>query len=117
MANKDGSKSGGRVKGSIAKKTAEMQEKVTKYKWHPFDVLMMYANRDHKALELPEYKVVGYSVTGEPIEALSISAELQVSSAKGAMEYVAQKLKAVEHAVDDETLEQIVSIEEYLKTL
>jgi hypothetical protein len=119
MADKNGNKTGGRAKGVPNKRTLEMQEKAQKYKWHPFDILMLYVNRDHDALGLPEYqfKMVGKGEDAEMMEELTISPELQVSAAKAALKYLAPELKAIEHAVSDETVEKIKSYEEYLKSL
>lgn len=115
MADSNGKKTGGRKKGVPNEKTRELEEISKKFKYHPFEIMMMFAVRDHKALGLPEYKVVGYSVTGEAIEALSISAELQQKSARDANEYLAPKRKAIEHTGKDG--DKLINYEDYLKTL
>lgn len=108
-------KTGGRQPGTPNKKTVELQEIASKFQYHPFEIMMMYAHRDHKALGLPEYKIVGYSQDGSPIEALSISAELQQKSAKDANEYLAPKRKAIEHTGKDG--EKLFSYEDYIKSM
>jgi hypothetical protein len=114
MADRDGNKTGGRQKGTPNKATEELQEIARKFKYHPFEIMMMYAHRDHKALGLPEYTTIAVTESGERIEKLTISPELQEKSAKDANEYLAPKRKAVEHT--GKNGEKLFSIEDYLRS-
>lgn len=100
MADKDGNKTGGRKEGTRNRDTQWAIDLAAKQEMHVFEVLLKFANRDHKALGLDE-KTIKYVGKGDNIQAqeeLTISPELQQKSAKDACEYILPKLKSVEHS-------------------
>lgn len=107
---------GGREKGTLNKATQDLHDKAKELGVDPFEILLLFAKRDHEALGLPEYtmKVVGRGEDSIEIEELTISPELQQKSAKDACEYLHPKRKAIEHKLETDTGK---SLEEYLSGL
>jgi hypothetical protein len=68
-------------------------------KKHPFEILLDFANRDHEALGLVEFKEMR-TKTGETYLEATISPELQQKSAKDACEFILSKLRAIDHSAD-----------------
>jgi hypothetical protein len=102
--DKEGNKTGGRKAGTPNKETLQLLEIAEKHGCNPFEVLILFAKRDHVALGLPEYtiKVIGKGENATEIEELTISPELQQKSAKDAAEYLYAKRKAVEFRGEDD---------------
>lgn len=87
----------GRPKGSLNARTVDLLEITEKLECNPFETLLLFMKGDHEALGLEKYTVVSVTKDGEPIEKLTIGAELRQKSAKDACEYLFPKRKAIEH--------------------
>lgn len=99
-----GKKTGGRTKGTPNKDKAELLEAIrvaVKDKdYHPVVQLALVATNEEivtRALKLP-------NGTEIPIEVPRISDELKVTAAKEVAQYVAPKLKAIEHSAGEDGL-------------
>jgi len=114
MADKEGQKTGGRVKGVPNKSTQDLHEIAERLECNPFEVLLHYAKGDFDALGYEEHQIM-VTKTGETVTMLTISPELRQKSAKDACEYLFAKRKAIEHTGKDG--EKLFSYEDYLKTL
>lgn len=90
----------GRPKGSLNKKNQEIQELAKELNCNPAKILMLFALRDHAALNLPE-TIEKASKTGELYEELSISADMQMNSANALMPYLYGKRKPIDSNGDD----------------
>lgn len=128
MADKEGQKTGGRVKGVPNKSTQDLHEIAERLGVNPFEILLHYANGNAEALGLScgstLSDMLADQLDGEDLERVKeleakltnpISAELRQKSAKDACEYLFAKRKAIEHTGKDG--EKLFSYEEYLKTL
>ncbi|MGE3608022.1 MAG: hypothetical protein AB7I27_00440 [Bacteriovoracaceae bacterium] len=107
---------GGRVKGQPNKSTQELLDIAKKHNCNPFEILIMFANGDYEGLGYEEERTVSVSEFGE-VRELTISPELRAKCAEKACEYLHPKRKAVEHSVSDETVEKVISYEEYIRSL
>lgn len=87
----------GNPKGGKIKRTQEAQEIAERLGVNPLELLLLYAKGDHEALGLPKLTTVSVTKDGEPIEKLTIGAELRQKSAKDACDYLFPKLKSIEH--------------------
>lgn len=106
-------KMGGRVKGVPNKKTTTLIQKCEELKVDPFEILLLFAKGDWKALGYPMSKQVkSYTQSGEAIEEDVISPELRGQCAKEACQYLYPKRKAVELSSDEGTGFKIV-VEDY----
>lgn len=114
MADKEGSKTGGRVKGTPNKQTQSLHEIAEKLECNPFEVLLHFAKGDYEGLGYSEYQQ-RVTKTGEVVDELTIPPGLRQKAAKDACEYLHPKRKAIEHTGKDG--EKLFSIEEYLKSL
>jgi hypothetical protein len=107
MAGKGGFIPGsGRKKGTPNKKTVEAQEIAKRLKCDPFELLILYAKGDWKALGYKSEtvtKFIGNNMVEEPV----ISAELRATSARNACEYIYPKRKAIEQSIAEDTITHI----------
>jgi len=83
MAHDDGSKSGGRKKGSLNKKTIQALDIVKKHGIDPFEILILFAKGDYQALGLKK----------------PIPPEMRQKSATAALPYIYPQLKSTESTV------------------
>jgi hypothetical protein len=116
MAVQKGKRLGGRQKGTPNKDTLRLREIAQKHKCDPFEVLIMFANGDHKALGYEKERVKTITEFGTVYE-LTISPELRAKCAEKACEYLEAKRKALEHSIADETVEKMKTYEEYIRSL
>lgn len=98
--DKEGNKTGGRVKGTPNKKTSELQEIAEELGVNPFEILLHFAVGNYGALNLPEW-TSRMTKSGEAVHEPTISPELRQKSAKDACEYLFPKLKSIEHKGKD----------------
>lgn len=90
---------GGRVKGTPNKDTTKVLEIIEREKCDPIEFLCWVVNANvAKLKEAPEL-------------------EQRIAAAKELASYIYPKRKAVEHSVSDETVEKVLSYEEYLNGL
>jgi hypothetical protein len=89
-------KSGGRVKGTPNKSTAELQALADKLGVNPFEILLRFAANDWKSLGYDERTRTVFSKTGEAVELDVIEPSERIQAAKSACEYLFPKRKAVE---------------------
>lgn len=95
MADKEGNKTGGRVKGIPNKPTQELRELADKLGVNPFEILLMFAKADYDGLGIMEYRTIK-GKDGSTFQEPTISPELRQKAAKDACEYLFPKLKQVE---------------------
>lgn len=93
---------GGRKKGTPNKKTQALLEKAKELGVDPFEILLLFAKGDWKALgyDSPE-KVIAVTKDGQEVFSDRITAELRQKSAKDAAEYLYAKRKALEVTGED----------------
>jgi hypothetical protein len=109
---------GGREKGKPNRSTLELQEIARKHECDPFEILILFAKGDYKALGYEKERVVSVNFeTGEEVKVLTITPELRQKSAKDACEYLHAKRKAIELKPDGDTEKKIESIEDFLRKL
>lgn len=114
--DKSGNKTGGRQKGTVNKKTQELQEIADKLNCNPFEILAHFANGDWKSLGYKaEERTVGYTKQGDPIKEETIPPRLRCDAAKEAAGYLYPKRKAIEHTGKDGNPIQYQSLEDYLR--
>lgn len=88
----------GRKPGSLNKSTLAIKETAKRLGVDPFEVVLLFAKGDWKALGYDsEKQVVGYSESGEAIEEYIIQPQLRAKCAIDAVQYLAPKLKSIEH--------------------
>lgn len=87
----------GNPKGNKIKRSKEAEEVAERLGVNPFELLLLYAKGDFETLGLPQYTTVSVTKDGEPIDKLTIGAELRQKSAKDACDYLFPKLKSIEH--------------------
>ena len=93
----------GRKPNTPNKATQTLIEKCAKLKCDPFEILLLFANGDWKALGYEEaQKIKGYTQDGSPIYEDRISEELRQKSARDACEYIHPKRKAMELSAADQ---------------
>ena len=98
MANKDGTKSGGRAKGVRNKDSPPVEEKAKELGIDPWETLLLFVKGDYKALGYSTEKYVsGYSQSGDEIFSFVIEPSVRMKAASEAMNYIAPKKKSVEH--------------------
>lgn len=91
----------GRQKGTPNKRTTELAQKAEELNIDPFEVILLYAKRDWKALGFTSPTVTKASKNGT-YEVDTISAEMQLSAASEAAQYLYPKRKATEISGDPE---------------
>jgi len=106
MADKAGNKTGGRQKGTVNKKTEELMDISKRLKVNPFEILLLFAKGDWKALGYKAETVTKYY--GETSnEEYVISPELRSQSAGKAVEYLYPKRKATEMTLNADPITEI----------
>ena len=106
MADKEGNKTGGRQKGTPNKKTEELMDISKRLKVNPFEILLLFAKGDWKALGYKSEKVTKYFGENKSEEYV-ISPELRSQSAGKAVEYLYPKRKATEMTLNADPITEI----------
>lgn len=102
-AHKGHKKLGGRTKGTPNKKTELLLDKCNELDVDPFEILLLFAKGDWKALGYDgAQKVINVTKNGDEILGDVISPEIRSRCAKEACEYIHPKRKAVELSNDSE---------------
>jgi hypothetical protein len=101
MANRDGSKSGGRSKGTPNKKTTNAQEIADRLGVDPFEVLLRFAAGDWKKLGYTKEKRLVSSNQYASIYEDNITPSIRASAAAQACKYLYPQRKAVELKGED----------------
>lgn len=114
MANKKGaSKVGGRVKGTPNRKTEALMDRCQELGVDPFEILLLFAKGDWKALGYDaKDRVVSVSKNGENIFGDVITPEIRANCAKEACQYIHPKRKALEHSNADDVGFKVI-LEDY----
>lgn len=90
---------GGRAKGTLNRDTRKAVEIIEREKCDPIEFLCWVVNANiEKLKDAPDL-------------------EQRITAAKELASYVYPKRKAVEHSVSDETIEKVLTYEEYLSSL
>lgn len=100
MALKDGSKSGGRKKGTPNKDTQTLRERAAALGVDPFEILLHFAagNWGELGYDSPSREIP--TKDGGTVTVDTISPELREKAAKDVSEYLYPKLKSIEHKGD-----------------
>jgi hypothetical protein len=96
MANKDGSKSGGRSKGTPNKKTLKAQDLAERLGVDPLEILLLFAKGDWKALGYNKGTYTRMFGDGGSIEVEVIDPDLRAKAAIAAVKHLYPSLKAIE---------------------
>jgi hypothetical protein len=96
------SKSGGRVKGTPNKDTVKLQDKAAELGVDPFEILLLFAKGDWKALGYEEFQERS-SPDGSMYRVLTIEPDTRARYAAKACEFLYPKRKALDVSIDDET--------------
>lgn len=103
----------GRKKGTPNKEVVPLLEKCAELNCDPFEILLLFAKGDWRALGYPSpERVKTVTESGFEITEDIISADLRASSAKEACQYIHPKRKAIEHSNADAEGFRVV-IEDY----
>ena len=98
MGKKDSPKTGGRKKGRPNKRTEELKEISDRLGVDPFEVLLLFASGDWKALGYDKAKFVsGINEYGQWYK-WTIDPSLRSRAAAEACQYLNPKRKAIEHS-------------------
>ncbi len=105
-------KTGGREKGTVNKKTADLLEKCEELGCDPFEVLLHFTKGDWESLGYEKPTVTKYTKDGSTWEEDVIPPELRMNAAKEACKYIYPQRKAVEHTSEQGLL---IRLEDYLE--
>lgn len=94
---------GGRPKGAINKKTAQLEDVAKRLKCDPFEILCHFANGDYKALGYEAECFFSEKPDGAVKMGYVISPDLRVHAAKEAIKYLHAQKKAVELSANPES--------------
>ena len=109
MAAKDGSKTGGRKKGTPNKRTQDLLDKAREIGRDPFETLLLFSNGDWEALGYSEEKYLASSNEHGDFYKYTIDPSVRASCAERACQYIHPKRKAIEiTGKDGEDLQQVV---------
>lgn len=111
MADLEGKKSGGRVKGTPNKKSLHLNERAKELGVDPFKILLHFAAGDYEALGYKEIETK-YDAQGKEISNLVITPELRCQAAEKACQYLYPKRKAVEISTGSEGISINISTED-----
>lgn len=95
MANKDGTKTGGRKKGTPNKNTQELIELSDQLGINPFEILLHFAAGNYAELGLKEYQTKSAGM-GKTFMELSVLPEMRLDAAYKASQFLYPKRKAAE---------------------
>lgn len=104
-------KIGGRAKGTPNQPTRTLIEKAEELKVDPFEVLLLFAKEDWKALGYDSRSKTSFTSAGIEFEEFIIKPEMRVKAASEACQYIHAKRKAIENTIDPKLLEVIKSLE------
>ena len=110
-----GTKTGGRQKGSLNKRTRLVEDIAAKFKLDPFEVLMMVANYDWKGLGYETESTIAYTNAGIEYELPRIALSDRVAAAKEAAKYIYPQKKSVEMTLPEASGLKII-VEDYTAT-
>jgi hypothetical protein len=100
----------GRAKGSKNLKNRKIEELCAKHDIDPFEILLLFAKGDWKALEYDDKERVKFVTEGGvTVYEDVISPELRMNSAAQAARYLYPQKRAIEHTVE-ETEDSIVKV-------
>lgn len=91
----------GRKKGTPNKRNQEIIDKAEELGVDPFEIILLFAKRDWKALGYKSETVIKAAKNGT-YEVDTITAQMQLSAAIEAAQYLYPKRKAIEHSSDPE---------------
>lgn len=106
-----GAKFGGRQKGTPNKATAAAQEVAARLGVDPFEVLLLFAKEDWKALGYEAREKERFNAAGSTTFEFIISPELRQRAAEKACEYLRPKLKAMEVSINPEVATLLQNLE------
>lgn len=100
---RDGTKSGGRPKGSPNKRSFDAQALAQKLNVDPLEILLRFAMGDWEGLGYTSSEMLVVTKTGESVYVDRISPELRAKAAGDASNYIYPRRKAIEHSSPDGT--------------
>lgn len=106
-------KTGGRQKGSLNKRTLQVEELAARFKLDPFEILLMIACADWKALGYENECYFKEGPAGEIKMGYVISPEMRLHAAKEAAKYLYSQKQSVALSTGDSGIKII--IEDYSK--
>lgn len=102
MGRKGEVKTGGRKKGSLNKRTLELNEILSKYDANPAEILALIMLGDESRLKM--MKRISIDSEGNIIELPPITPEMQLTAAKELIKYAYPQKKAIDHTTAGESL-------------
>lgn len=87
----------GRKAGTPNQDTALLKQKARELGIDPFEILLLFAKNDWKALGYESQKITIFSRNHEPIEVDVITPETRLKAASDACQYLYPKRKSIEH--------------------
>lgn len=108
-----GTKTGGRQKGTLNKRTLHVEEIAAQFNIDPFEVLMMIAAGDWKGLGFNEKVKTSFTNAGIEFEEDHVKLEHRLNAAKEAAKYLYSQKQSVAISTGDTGIKIIV--EDYTK--